>query len=82
MNDDPRWQEVRAFLDWREGNDDAPAGEFLDQFQRYTAVLEAIAADVAVASDQRAAAQDILDDIAGEARNQCSRGAKGDRRGG
>jgi uncharacterized protein (UPF0147 family) len=68
MNDDPRWQQVRAFLEWSEGNENASALEVLERWQQYTAVLDAIAADPTVSSGERSAAQGIIDGIAAEAR--------------
>jgi hypothetical protein len=67
--DDPRWRKVLSFIKWFEASKDArDANEFLRQWAEYTATLEAIAADPAVSSKERAAAQEILDELAAAAR--------------
>ncbi len=61
MSDDPRWQEVISLFERLRAPEGAPADKsFVGGFQQLIATLEAIAADRAVASAERATAQKIL----------------------
>jgi hypothetical protein len=62
-NRDPRWQEAEELRQRRaELEDKGDAMGYLDGWRRYTAKLEAIAAD-GLTPEDRADAQKILDDI-------------------
>jgi hypothetical protein len=59
---DSRWLQLVAEAKWLEGYKDAgDATEFLERFEKYTKILEQMAADRSISSDDRAAAQGILD---------------------
>jgi hypothetical protein len=61
MSDDPRWQEAISLFERLRAPEGAPADKsFVGGFQQLIATLEAIAADRAVASAERATAQKIL----------------------
>ena len=62
MSDDPRWREAVRLVERLKAGEGAPAdAEFAELFQRFIATLEAIAADRALPSQERAAAQRLLD---------------------
>ena len=58
-----------GFFEWLDAsNGKLDPKEFLQQWAEYTATLEAIAADPAVSSKERATAQKILEELAATAR--------------
>jgi hypothetical protein len=68
---DPRWLQLVAEAKWLGGYQDAgDATEFLERFAKYTKLLEQMAADRSLSSDDRAAVRGILDTIKVHARAQ------------
>jgi uncharacterized protein (UPF0147 family) len=59
---DPRWL-VQAFFDWCKANEGKPG-----RWQRCLAALGTIATDPSLPTDQRAEAEEILDDFSAHAR--------------
>jgi hypothetical protein len=66
---DRRWLRLAAEAKWLgEYKDAGDASEFLDRFSKYTNLLEQMAADRSLSSDDRATVQGILDTIKVHAR--------------
>jgi hypothetical protein len=62
VNEDPRWRQAISLLERLKAAEGAPAdSKFAEGFLKFIATLEAIAADRAVASQERASAQRVLD---------------------
>ena len=59
---DPRWLQLAAEVKWIEEHKNAgDATEFTERFAKYAKLLDQMAADRNLSSDDRAAVQDILD---------------------
>ena len=71
VGEDPRWQEAISLLKRIKAAKGAPAdNKFAEQLQIFIAILEALAADPAVASRGRASAQRMLDKMTTTIRGQ------------
>lgn len=59
---DPRWLQLAAEVKWfEEHKNTGDAAEFTERFTKYTKLLDQMAADRNLSSDDRAAVQEILD---------------------
>jgi hypothetical protein len=66
---DPRWLQLVAEAKWLgEYKDAGDATKFLERFDNYTKLLEQMAADRSLSSDDRAAVQGLLDTMKVHAR--------------
>ena len=63
MSEDPRWEQLMAFLAWAKSDGARDGIEYVRRFNEFCNTLEALAGDPDVATDERATATEILADI-------------------